>query len=155
MKVSKARARWCTGQQPDRESGRNTRAGISMVEVMVAIVVLLIASSAAFMSQVTSMRMVGQSSDIALAMSDLEACMERVRQEPVDALAVPGSTFEHGESVAQYEDLHLRDERIVVTYPGYVAGAPLPSPLEVVITASWTPARGGQIRQSLRTVRVR
>ena len=122
---------------------------------MIAIVVLLIATSAAFMSQLTSMRMIDQSREISLAMSDLEACMDRVRVSPVDALAVAGSTYEHGQSVAQFDDLHLTDQRIVVTYPGYVPGGPLPDPLEVVLNATWTPRRGGQIRQTLRTVRVR
>lgn len=131
------------------------QAGLSLIEVMVAIVVLLIASSAAFMSQLTSMRMVNQSRDVSMAISDMEACMDRVRMSPVDELAVAGSPYEHGQSVVQYEDLHLRDERIVVTYPGYVPGGPLPDPLQVVVAATWTPNRGGQIRQVLRTVRVR
>jgi hypothetical protein len=122
---------------------------------MVAIVVLLIASSAAFMSQLTSMRMVDQSRDISVAMSDLEACMDRVRAEPVDSLAIPGSTYEHGQNVAQFDNLHLRNQRIVVTYPGYVVGGLLPAPLEVVLNATWTPARGGQVSQTLRSLRVR
>ncbi|MDF1839542.1 MAG: hypothetical protein P1V35_16860, partial [Planctomycetota bacterium] len=96
-----------------------------------------------------------QSRDISVAMADLEACMDQIRLTPVDALAVAGSVYEHGVSVAQFEDLHLRDQRIVVTYPGYVVGGALPDPLEVFVQASWTPSRGGQVTQSLRSVRVR
>ncbi len=155
MKVIASCARKRTGGGVGHRPKKYSQAGVSLVEVMVAIVVLLIASSAAFMSQLTSMRMVNQSRDIAVAMSDLEACMDQIRLTPVDALAVDGSAFEHGESVDQFDDLHLRDQRIVVTYPGYVAGADLPEPLEVLVQATWTPARGGQVTQSLRSVRVR
>jgi prepilin-type N-terminal cleavage/methylation domain-containing protein len=155
MKVLARSASRRTDRGGSRRSHHNSQAGLSLVEVMVAIVVLLVASSAAFMSQLTSMRMIHQSRDIAVAMSDLEACMDGVRSSPVDGLAVAGSDYEHGESVAQYADLHLRGQRLVVTYPGYVAGAPLPDPLQVLISATWTPDRGGQITQTLRTVRVR
>ena len=147
---------------PRRTSGgvghrpkKHSQAGVSLVEVMVAIVVLLISSSAAFMSQLTSMRMVNQSRDISVAMADLEVCMDRIRLTPVDALAVQGSTYEHGQNVAQFDDLHLRDQRLVVTYPGYVVGGALPEPLEVLVHATWTPDRGGSVTQSLRSVRVR
>ncbi len=133
---------------------RKTRAGLCLVEVMVAIVVLLIATSAAFMSQLTSMRMVEQSREIGVAISDLEAAMDRVRTSSMDSLAVPGSTYEHDGSIDQYDDLHLRDQRIVVSYPEYVAGNDLPNPLRIVLTATWTDRRGGARFETLQTARV-
>ncbi len=121
---------------------------------MVAIVVLLIATSAAFMSQLISMRMVDQSRDIGVAISDLEAALDQVRTSPIGSLAVPGSAYEHGGNIAQYDDLHLRNQRIVVSYPEYVQGNELPDPLRIVLTATWTNNRGGQRTESLQTARV-
>ncbi|MCP5024239.1 MAG: hypothetical protein GY930_21020 [bacterium] len=121
---------------------------------MVAIVILLIVTSAAFMSQLISMRMVHQSRDVGVAISDLEAAMDQVRTSPIGSLAVPGSTYEHDENIAQYDDLHLRDQRIVVSYPEYVQGNELPDPLRIVLTARWTNNRGAQRTESLQTARV-
>ncbi|MEZ5973919.1 MAG: prepilin-type N-terminal cleavage/methylation domain-containing protein [Planctomycetota bacterium] len=130
----------------------NRRRGLSMIEVMVAIVVLLVAATAAFSSQMTSMRLVQQSRDRGVALADMTACMEAIRSTPPDNLAEAGP-FAHGVPVAAYDDLHLRDEQIVVTYPGYVAGGALPDPLVVVLTANWRDDRGGLRQARLMTVR--
>lgn len=153
MKLPARIASTLDGGRP-KNPRRNTRAGLCLIEVMVAIVVLLIATSAAFMSQLTSMRMVDQSREIGVAMSDLEAAMDRVRTSSIDSLAVPGSTYEHDENIDQYDDLHLRGQRIVVSYPEYVVGDDLPNPLRIVLTATWTDRRGGTRRETLQTARV-
>ena len=42
---------------------------------------------------------------------------------------------------AEFDGLHLRDERLVVTYPGYTAGS-APDPLPIVVTVSWSDFKG-------------
>ncbi|MCB9912110.1 MAG: type II secretion system protein [Planctomycetes bacterium] len=126
-----------------------------MVEVMIAIVVLLVAATAAFSSQMTSMRLVKQSREMGVALSDLQACMEAVRMRPVEQLPIAGSPFAHGVEVAAYHGLHLREERLIATYPGYTPGGAIPEPLPIVLTATWTDERGGQRTMRLQTVRAR
>jgi type II secretory pathway pseudopilin PulG len=126
-----------------------------MVEVMLAIVVLLVAATAAFSSQVTSMRLIKQSREQAVALSDLQACMEAVRMIPVDELPIVGSVYAHGAEVPAYDDLHLRDQTLVVTYPGYTPGGAIPDPLQVRIVTTWVDDRGGERNMQLRTVRAR
>ena len=131
------------------------RAGISMVEVMLAIVVLLVAATAAFSSQMTSMRLMKQSRQQGLALADLQACMEAVRMTPIDELPVTGSAFAQGQEVSAYSDLHLQDQRLVVTYDDYVLGGPIPDPLVVNLRVTWTDDRGGARFMELQTVRTR
>lgn len=138
------------------EGGRGTRrAGFTMVEVMVAIGVLLVAVLTAFGSQLTSFRLMSSSREDNTAIADLAACMEEVMLETVAALPVAGSRYEQGAPIAAFEGLHLREQRIVATYPGYVAGGLVPDPLTVVLTATWRDGRGLARRLELRSLKVR
>lgn len=126
-----------------------------MVEVMVAIGVLLVAVVTAFGSQLTSFRLMSSSREDNSAIADLAACMEEVMLETVATLPIASSAYAHGASIAAFEDLHLRDQRIVATYPGYVAGGPVPNPLTIVLTATWRDSRGLARRLELRSLKVR
>jgi len=139
-----------------RQRGRGTgRAGFTMVEVMVAIGVLLVAVVTAFGSQLTSFRLMSSSREDNTAIADLAACMEEVMLETVVTLPVAGSVYAHEASIAAFEGLHLREQRIVATYPGYVAGGPVPDPLTIVLTATWRDSRGLARRLELRSLKVR
>lgn len=120
-----------------------------------AIGVLLVAVVAAFGSQLTSFRLMSSSREDNTAIGDLAACMEEVLLEAVDTLPVAGSDFEHGASIAAYEDLHLRDQRIVATYPGYTPGGAVPDPLTIVLTTTWRDQRGIARSLTLRSLKVR
>ena len=132
---------------------RHGSAGFSMVEVAVAIGVLLIAVLTAFGSQLTSFRLMNSSREDNTAVSDLAACMEEMLIRPAGELPVEGSDYEHGEPVARYEGAHLRDQRIVATYPGYAVGGPIPDPLQIVLTLTWTGNRGDSRRLELRSMK--
>ena len=138
------------------QGGRGAkRAGFTMVEVMVAIGVLLVAVLTAFGSQLTSFRLMSSSREDNTAIADLAACMEEVMLETVDTLPVAGSRYEQGAPIAAFEGLHLREQRIVATFPGYVAGGAVPDPLTIVLTATWRDARGIARRLELRSLKVR
>ncbi len=126
-----------------------------MVEVMVAVGVLLVAVLTAFGSQVTSFRLMSASRDDNTAIADLAACMEEVLLRTPDVLPVAGSNFAHGAPIAAYEGLHLRDQRIVATYPGYTPGGAIPDPLPIVLTLTWRDGRGLARRMELRSLKVR
>ncbi|MGK0219247.1 MAG: prepilin-type N-terminal cleavage/methylation domain-containing protein [Planctomycetota bacterium] len=131
------------------------RAGVSMIEMLIAIGVLLVAVGGSYVSQLTSMGVIEQSRDRAQALMDLEACMEQVVLLPSASLPVAGSSFEHGVPVAMYEGLHLSEQRIVVTYPEFDPALEVPDPLQVVLTATWEDRLGRSYSQRLRGMRVR
>jgi hypothetical protein len=126
-----------------------------MVEVMVAIGVLMVAVVTAFGSQLTSFRMMSSSREDNAAIADLAACMEEVILEAPAGLPLVGSLYEHGVPIAAFEGLHLREQRIVATFPGYVVGGAVPNPLTIVLTATWRDSRGLARRLELRSLRVR
>ena len=130
------------------------RAGVSMLEMLIAISVLLVAVGGSYLSQVTSMGLIEQSRDRAQALMDLEACMQQVALLPSASLPVAGSAFEHGLPVAFYEGLHLPEQRIVATYPGFDPALEVPDPLQVVLTATWEDRMGREQSQRLRGMRV-
>lgn len=142
----------CAGSLRRRGHGR---AGVSMIEMLIAIVVMLVSVGGSYLSQLTSMGLIEQSRDRAQALMDLEACMEQVTLLPSASLPVAGSSFEHGVPVVMYEELHLPAQRIVVTYPGFDPTEEVPNPLQVVLTATWEDRMGHSYSQRLRGMRVR
>jgi len=115
---------------------RTGRGGFTMVELMIAIGVLLVAVMTALSSQVTSMNLMQTSRETNIALGDLQAAMEQALVVAVDDLPVAGSRFENGQPIPEFEGLHLGNERIVTTYPGFVPGA-IPDPLTIVMTITF------------------
>jgi hypothetical protein len=122
---------------------------------VIAFGVLLIAVISALSSQLTSMRLMSSSRETAIAMSDLQGCMERLLLRPTESIPVPGSEFEAGQPVAAYTNLHLGNETIVPAYPGYVLGGDVPDPLPIVLTLDWTDPQGHGRSLTLRSMKTR
>lgn len=110
-----------------------------MIELLVAISILLVATAAAFGSQLASFGVIDSSRDSTIAMNDLETCMEEVLTRTADTIP---TVFPAGQRIAGYDDLHLRGQTIVPSYPNFAGGGPIPDPLDVVLTASWLDSRG-------------
>ena len=134
---------------------RRSNAGFTMVELMIAIGVLLVAVMTALSSQVASMNLMQTSRDTGIAIGDLQAAMEEALVMPVDNLPIAGSAFAHGQPVAAFEGLHLGAERIVATYPGYFAGGPIPDPLPIVMTITFNDYANRQRTLQLSSMKVR
>lgn len=130
------------------------RAGFTMLEVMVAIGVLIVATLSAFSSQLTSMRLVSTSRQTDIAIGDLRACMEQVLVLPTDEIPVAGSAYQDGQRVQAYNDLHLPGQQIVPSYPGYDGGV-VPDPLPIVLTMTWNDDTGRPRTQVLRSMKAR
>lgn len=127
-------------------------AGFSLLELTVAIGVLLVSTLAAFSSQVQSFVLIESSRDAAVAMTDLEVCMEDVLARTADEIP---AVFPAGEPIPGFEGLHLNAERIVPAYPGLEEGGAAPDPLQIDLVATWTDRRNRAKTMRLTTIRIR
>lgn len=127
---------------------RSSRRGVTLVELMIAISVLLITVAGAVSSEIASQRLLVTSTETSTAMTDLQACMEKLQLMAIEDIPIVGSEFEADQPVEAFEGLHLADQRIVASYPGYVVGQAVPDPLEIVLTLTWSdPQRRGRSLQ--------
>ncbi len=131
------------------------RRGFTMIELMIAMSILLIAVLSAFGSQLTSAGLMRTSRETNTALADLQGCMERILLEAADDLPLPGGGYEPGQPVAAYTDAHLSNETIVPTYPGYVPGGPVPDPLPIVLTCSWNDYQGRERTLTLSSLKAK
>lgn len=130
-------------------------AGFALVDVLGGFAVLTISILAAVQSQMSSFAVTRASRELCLAAADLEAAMESLLALPADEIPVPGSEYEAGQPVARFTNLHLPGEVLTATYPGFVAGGAVPDQLIVVLTLSWTDAKGRARQIQARTVKLR
>ena len=130
---------------------RRRRAGFTMLELLISISVLLVATVAAFGSQIASFGVIDSSRDSSVAMTDLEVCMERMLALSADEIVASGSDYQPGQPIAEFTELHLAGRQIVPSYPNYPGAGTPPDPLDVVLTATWLDSRGRQQRLTLST----
>ncbi len=131
------------------------KSGLTLVELMIALGVMMVAVVGSLSAQISSDRLVRTGQETVTAMMDLEACMEQLLLEPFETLPRAGSPFEADQRVAAYQGLHLSNEQIVVTYPGFNGVGVVPDPLEINLTMTWRDFQGRQRTLSLATARTR
>lgn len=134
-----------------RTKRAGTRAGFSLIELMIAVVLLSIGVLSAFFGQVSSLNLLRAARERNTAMSDLESCMEAILSEPLTDIP---AEFPAGVSVPEFDGLNLTAQQLVPTYPGF-AGGPVPEPLEILLTATWNDWRGRPQTIRLASVRTR
>lgn len=134
-----------------RKRRAGNQAGFSLLELMIAVVLLAIGVLSAFYGQVSSLNLLRAARERNTIMSDLEACMETILSEPLTD--IPGE-FPPGVSVPAFDGLNLDSQQLVPTYPGF-AGGPVPEPLEILLTATWDDWRGRPQAIRLASVRTR
>ena len=127
------------GRNHTRGALGRRRSGFTMVELIVATSILLLATAAAFGSQLASFGMIDSSRDASVAMNDLEACMEQVLTQSADNIPL---RFPAGERIAGFNELHLRGQVVVPSYPNYAGAGDVPDPLDIVLTSTWLDGRG-------------
>lgn len=133
---------------------RGGRAGFTLVELMISIIVLLVAVLATFTSQLKSRELLQTSRETGIAMADLQSAMEQILLRPVDQIPIAGSLYEDDQPIAAFTNLHLANEVITADYPGY-AGGTVPDPLQIVLTITWTDPRGRPRMKTLRSMKTR
>lgn len=127
--------------------------GFALVEALTAMVILAVVVLAISRAMISSTSVVGSSKETQRAAHDLRAATESALTLRIDDLPISGSEFEHGQPISRFSDLHLKDERIVATYPGYVPGGAVPNPLTIELTAQWTDGQGRQRSMKITTVK--
>lgn len=132
---------------------RRRSSGFSLVELAVALTVLLTAVLAAIRTQLTSVDLIRTRHETALAAADLRTAMEGLLRLPPSSIPLPGGPYAPDQPIAQFEGLHLNGESVVPTYPGTTAGAPIPDPLPIVLTITWTDFAGRSRSMRLATLR--
>lgn len=135
-----------------RRRPRHSLAGLTMIEALIAVGVLMVAVLSALSSQVTSLNLITTSRETNTALSDLQAAMEQVLLERADE--IPGA-YPADTSLVNFDDLNLQDERIVPTYPGFVVGDVVPDPLPIVLTISWSDYGGRPRFMTLSSMKTR
>jgi prepilin-type N-terminal cleavage/methylation domain-containing protein len=135
---------------------RRTRtSGLSLIELMIALTVLLVAVLGTVVTQLGSSALVVQSRETNRASADLTAAMEALLILPPDQIPTPGR-YPPGQSIAAFDDLHLANERIVPSYPGWAGGtADVPDPLPIVLTLTFQDFKGRQRQMRLASMKTR
>jgi len=145
----------------------NRSTGLTLVELMVASAILMIAVAGSIASQLSADRLVRTSQQTAAASADLQACMEQVRLwsfndldsvlSHVDAAQVIGNNNyvapvgggPEDQLVGSFvgllngfDSLHLQGQRVSASFPNFVVGGAVPDPLEVRLTCTWADIQG-------------
>lgn len=134
---------------------RATRGGFTLLEVLIASSVIVIALLAAYSSQISSLGLLKTTRDNNTAMAELTAAMEMILTEPVDDIPIAGSEYEANQAIVAFNDRSLRNERIVATYPNLPVGGAIPDLLEITLTLTWTDWSGRQRNMTLRSAKAR
>ena len=129
-----------------RDAGpRRPAEGFTLLEVLLATVVIATAALIAFPTLVSFFDLSNQARDSNIATRDLNAATEDLIATPFGQIT---ATYVAGEPIPKYTDLHLSDERIVVNYDD-----PAADPLLITLTASWTDRKGRPCQEVFRCMR--
>lgn len=120
---------------------RLSRAGFSLVEVLIGASILAVSLLGAFSAHLAADKLTRESDETERARAILESAMQRVLLEGATELA-SGATYASGDELAFEEQELLGGSTLVFTTPNHVAGDPTPAVLEVRLDLSWTTASG-------------
>jgi prepilin-type N-terminal cleavage/methylation domain-containing protein len=123
--------------------------GMTLVELMLALTILAVAIVALFGSFLSTQVLSRVNKDKHRALMDTTALMEQMGTIP---LANLGTTFPHSTDIPQFNDLHVREQRVQVVYEN---GDPNARPLNYSVVSTWRTAGGLPARLVVRGLRAR
>ena len=140
------------GRRPWPAGGGRLRrkAGATMVEIVLAMLVLVIAGGGAYLSHLYSHQLSEHANDSLQAVNDLDDMLERIHATAFNNLQAdfPDGVADGGGAYAAIVDGYtLPNEQITVTYPSATTVR-----LEMLVTVTWV-TRGRARTASLSTVR--
>ena len=117
------------------------RRGISLVELMVAVTIIVVAILGSLGAQTMCRDLARTSRETNRAVGDLRAAMEELLLLSSDDIPAAAGPYAPGLPIARFTDLHLKGETVIPTYPNYAAG-PVPDPLQITLVCRWTDHAG-------------
>ena len=129
--------------------------GLTLLEVLMACVVLAVVALALYLSLASGLAVTRSTGDAATATFECEQAMEEVLTTPFDDLS---TTYPQGQAIAAYDNRVLKQERIAVSYnDGGALGAAgsVTSPVEIALTVTWVDTQGAPRAYRLSTARAR
>lgn len=154
-------------REPASSGARRSKAGLTLVELMVSITIVMIAVAGSIAAQISADRLVQTGRQTSAASADLQGCMERLRlwsysdlelvlrhPDADDAIGdddfvpdAPASTADNAVTnyvalLDSFDDVHLENQRISAAFPNFVLGGDVPDPLEIRLTCTWNDHQG-------------
>ena len=126
---------------------RNGNEGFTLIEVMVTITLLAVGAIAIYHSIASYHELSEMASERNIAFFDLETALEDIRSTPFDRIV---DEFPDDQPIVKFNDLHLKDEQIVVRYVN-----PNRDPLVISAEITWTDSQGVSMTESMHTARTR
>ena len=133
-------------QDPPTRPGPRRR-GFTLVEVIVATMLLALAALAAFPTMVSCFGLSQAAREENLATHDLMAAVEDVMAAP---FSVVTTTYPDGQPIPKFDALHLQNESITVSYVD-----PTADPLLITLVANWSDCKGRPRQEVFRCARTR
>lgn len=133
----------------------SARAGFTLIELMIAITVLLIAVLSTYAAQISARNLLRTSRETSAAIADLQTAMDGALSLSVGQMPIAGSAYAENTPIPAFEGLHLSGESIVTTYPTYTVGGAIPDPLQIVMTLTWNDFKGRQRTMRLSSMKTR
>ena len=127
------------------------RRGHSLVELLIAATILIIALGGSFTSHLSARGLMRESRDTDLAVGALRSNMERLQLMTIADLTRPAGAVVSGQPIVPVNGLPL--DQMVMTYetPGWTLGDPTPGVLNVRLRLDWTSSNGNPRSLSLRS----
>jgi prepilin-type N-terminal cleavage/methylation domain-containing protein len=132
-----------------RPCARRGDAGLSLIEIMMALAVLTVVMVMLFGTYLSAYALSRVNKDKHRALMDTSALLEQMATIPIGDL---GNTFPHAADVPAFNDLHVPDQRVQVLYEG---GDVTARPLEFQVVSTWTSANRLPARLAIRALRAR
>jgi prepilin-type N-terminal cleavage/methylation domain-containing protein len=124
-------------------------AGMTLVEIMMALTVLTVVMVMLFGAFLSSHMLSRVNKDKHRALMDTTALMEQMAMVPIGNL---GTTFPNATNIPEFNNLHIPNQRVQVVYDN---GNPNARPLGYQVVSTWTTAGRLPARLTVRGVRAR
>jgi prepilin-type N-terminal cleavage/methylation domain-containing protein len=126
---------------------RSRLRGLTLAEVMIAMTILGVIALVAFPTMLSFADLSDTARQQNVATHDLMSAVEDVISTPFSQLT---TTYQQGQSIPKYQELHLPNETVVVTYDD-----PTADPLVVTLTMTYNDLKGRPWQGVFRCVRTR